>query len=347
MPAPMTPSSCRRQMWRVSRALALLVVPLGLVLIAGCSGDRVADGGGSSVVGPDVGRPDRDASAADESAAGEGSVPEGAPSGGDVPENVPPAGATLTEQIVRTGDITVDVDDITSAASRVTALVSAGGGNVGSDQRYGDASDGSADLVVRVPPDSFDDLLETISDLGEELSRSVAAQDVSTTVADVDARVRSLQTSVDRLLALAAQAVSVTDLITIESELAARQSELESLQAQQRALADQVSLATLSIRLTASSEPETEETGFLVGLGQGWNTLLDAGRGLISFVGRALPWVVLIAVLAVPLWLLVRRRRSPVLPAPAPGEGPAPSPADATTQTVSAPAASGPARPPE
>lgn len=349
MPAPETGRPvihpARRRMIAV-----LFAMPLTLVTLVGCSGDRIADGGGSSAVAPDFGESaDRDAAVGDESVAGGGGGLETAPSGGDAPENAPPGGATLTEQIVRTGDVSVDVDDITSAANRVTAVVSAAGGNLGSDQRYGDAADGSADLVVRIPPDSFDDLLETISDLGEELSRSVAAEDVSTVVADVDARVESLQNSVDRLLALAAQAVSVSDLITIEAELSARQSELESLQAQQRALADQVSLATLSVRLTASSEPESGDTGFLASLAEGWNALLDTGRGFISVVGLLLPWLVLLAVIAAPVWLLLRHRRSSATPAmatagmPTPGAG-TPESAGAS---VSAPEASEPARPPE
>lgn len=288
------------------RVAMVLALPLGLVLVAGCSSDRITDGGGSGVAAPDLGQP-AEGGARDES--GAGGIPDGAPSEGDVPGQAPAGGTTLTEQIVRTGDLSVDVADITSAASRITSLVTAAGGSVGSDQRFGNATDGTANLVVRVPPDAFDNLLEATSDLGEELSRSVSAEDVSTVVADIDARVRSLQNSVDRLLALAAQAVSVSDLITVEAELSARQAELESLQAQQRALEDQVSLATLSIHLAASSEPDSQKTGFLAGLADGWNALLDAGRGVISIAGRVLPWLGVFLVIAVPVWLILRRRR--------------------------------------
>lgn len=288
------------------RTAMLLALPLGLALVTGCSGG-VADSGGTSAVAPVDQSGGGGVAGRDESATG--GIPDVAPSEGDAPGQVPVGGTTLDEKIVRTGDVSVDVDDITSAASRITSLVTAAGGSVGSDQRFGTATDGTADLVVRVPPDSFDSLLEAASDLGKELSRSVSAEDVSTVVADVDARVRSLQNSVDRLLALAAQAVSVSDLITVEAELSARQAELESLQAQQRALADQVSLATLSIRLSASSEPDTQATGFLAGLADGWNALLDAGRAVISTAGRLLPWIGVLLVIAVPLWLILRRRR--------------------------------------
>lgn len=313
--------------------LGLLALPLGLALLAGCSGGAPVGGSDSTGAKPETGQQaDRGTSDGDESVAG--GVPDSVPpeagggTGADELPEIAPADATLAEQIVRSGDVTVDVDDITSAANRITALVAAAGGSIGSEQRYGDPADGSADIVVRVPPDSFGGLLEAISELGEEQSRSIAALDVSTVVADVDARVASLQGSVDRLRSLAAQAISVSDLITIESELTARQSELESLQAQQRALADQVSLATLSVRLTASGDPEVGESGFLASLGDGWNALLGAGRGLLSIVGLLLPWLVVVALIAVPVLLVVGRRRPrAVAPAPAASPGPITEPA--------------------
>ncbi|MBA3367939.1 MAG: DUF4349 domain-containing protein [Geodermatophilaceae bacterium] len=296
---------------RLRTLLGLLGLVLTLVALTGCSGNGLEDSGTSGAVAPGFGESPQDMSAPDEAVEG---------GGGGLPENAPAGGAALTEQIVRTGDLAVDVDDITAAANRITAVVDAAGGSIGLDQRYGEAKDGSADLVLRVPPERFDDLLETVSDLGEELSRSVAAQDVSTAVADVDARVESLRNSVTRLLALGAQAVSVSDLITIEAELSTRQAELESLQAQQREFSDQISLATLSVSLTASSEPESDDTGFLASLADGWNGLLDSGRGLISLLGLLLPWLALLAVLALPLWFVVRRRRAASVPADAVSE---------------------------
>lgn len=314
---------------RLTRRLLLLVsLPIAVALLASCSADRAAtDAGSAGATAPGTGESaDGDDAALDESG-------ESGGSGADAAPEIAPVDATLTDQIVRTGDVSVDVDDVTSAANRVTALVVAAGGEVGSDQRFGDGEDASADLVVRVPPDRFDELLESIADLGEEVSRSVAAEDVSAVVADVDARVESLQGSVDRLRALAAQAVSVSDLITIESELTFRQSELESLQAQQRALADQVSLATLSVRLSTSEEAVSEDSGFLTSLAAGWNALLAAGQGLISVVGLLLPWLVLFGVIGLVLLLVLRRRRRV--------EGLAPANA-----AVSSPEASEPARPP-
>ncbi len=59
---------------------------------------------------------------------------------------------------------------------------------------------------------------------------------------------RARATAIVRLRTLYAGASKVADVITIESELATRESDLESLEAQQRALAAQTSMATVHAR---------------------------------------------------------------------------------------------------
>ena len=84
-----------------------------------------------------------------------------------------------------------------------------------------------------------------------------APQDVTGKVADVDSRVDSARESILRLRTLYADATKVSDVIAIEQELATRQAELESLEAQQRALSTQTSQATVRLSLTAAKVAAT------------------------------------------------------------------------------------------
>ena len=70
-------------------------------------------------------------------------------------------------------------------------------------------------------------------------------------VVDVNSRVDSMTASVARVRALLAQATSIADVISIESELSVREANLESLQQQQAALGGQVALSTISLSITA------------------------------------------------------------------------------------------------
>ena len=82
--------------------------------------------------------------------------------------------------------------------------------------------------------------------------------------------------ALERLLALQDAAATVEDLIDLETAISDRQGQLESLEAQQRYLADQVDLSTL--RLTLGSDataPVDEPDTFLTGLIAGWEAVRD------------------------------------------------------------------------
>ncbi|MBA3419425.1 MAG: DUF4349 domain-containing protein [Geodermatophilaceae bacterium] len=270
---------------------------VGLAL-TGCSGGGDSqttaggDGGGEAAIGG-------------EDNSGGGGGDEG------IGNQLPFGPAALEREVITTAEITVRSSDVSRDAERASQLVTTAGGQISGDVRGGVAERQTADLVLRVPPADVDDVLAGLADLGEELSRSVRSEDVTTVVADVDSRVASLQASLDRLRGLIADASDITDLVTLERELAGRETELESLQAQQRALNDQVALATVTLHLLAeqAEEPGDEPAGFLSGLAGGWDAFVTVGVTLLTLLGAALPFLATAAVLA-GVALFIRRRRT-------------------------------------
>lgn len=280
-----------------ARFLIILAMAVGLAL-TGCSGGGDSqttaggDGGGEAAIG------------GEDNSGG---------SGGDegIGNQLPFGPAALEREVITTAEITVRSSDVSRDAERASQLVTTAGGQISGDVRGGVAERQTADLVLRVPPADVDDVLAGLADLGEELSRSVRSEDVTTVVADVDSRVASLQASLDRLRGLIADASDITDLVTLERELAGRETELESLQAQQRALNDQVALATVTLHLLAeqAEEPGDEPAGFLSGLAGGWDAFVTVGVTLLTLLGAALPFLATAAVLA-GVALFIRRRRT-------------------------------------
>jgi hypothetical protein len=148
-------------------------------------------------------------------------------------------------------------------------------------------------------------------------------------VADVDSRLASASASITELRGMIDKAASMNDLISLEQALATRESDLESLEAQQRALADQVAYATVTVgyfvpsgTVVAAAAPHRNP--FAAGLIDSWHALIALGRALLAVAGWLLPFAVLVALLWWPVRRLVRtwRRRRPALPVPArPTEG--------------------------
>ncbi len=115
---------------------------------------------------------------------------------------------------------------------------------------------------------------------------------------------------------LLSRATKLGEVIAIESDLARRQADLDSLKSQQKWLQDQTTLSTITLSLTRTTTrtaPATKAHGFLAGLDDGWHALGGVTVGLLTLVGVLLPFLVLVVLLGVPVWLLLRRRRTPVV----------------------------------
>lgn len=214
--------------------------------------------------------------------------------------------------VITTGYLYVTVDAPLESAAEATTITEAAGGRVDARQEFapsrGDA--GGAQLTLRIPADRLTATLDRLRELGEVEELQLSASDVTREVQDVDARVTALRSSITRLLALQDAAATVEDLISLETAISNRQAELESLEAQQRYLSDQVSLSTITLVLGSRDvAPVTEPDTFVTGLVTGWEALVAFGSGLLVLLGVLLPWLVLLGLLGLVVLLIVRRAR--------------------------------------
>lgn len=222
-------------------------------------------------------------------------------------------GSVIGPQVITTAWLTLRVDTVDSGIAEVSALVDGAGGTI--QQQDLTTADGAqtATMVVRVPAAGLDAFLAQVQDLGTVENASRQATDVTQQRIDLDARITALTASVSRLRELLDQAASVADLVAVETELANRQAELEGLTAQRDYLADQVALSTVTITLLPTVRAGgAQAPGFLAGLQNGI-AALGASIGIaITALGFLLPFLLILAVIAIPVaWVLIRRARRP------------------------------------
>ena len=312
-----TPSSTGiRTRWLGATCAALLTaLAMGLT---GCSGG--ADGGNDTAGasgGEAASEVEEGAPPASDDAGGDGSADGGRRNSARV---LPADG----RDIVYTGSVSVRVRDVAAAARRVETITLAAGGLVFSEdtsQLPGGRGLGQADLTLRVPPATFRSTLDRVGALGRELGRTRSARDVTTELADTDSRVRSQERSVARVRSLLAEAETIGEVVQIESELARREADLESLQAQLARLKDVTDLATVEVTLLARHAPapepdDDEDYGFLVGLRGGLAALVGILVVGLTVLGALLPFALVAGLIGLPTYLLVRRTRR-AAPSPA------------------------------
>jgi hypothetical protein len=231
----------------------------------------------------------------------------------------------VQRQLVRTAQLTVEVGDAATAVRQVRTAA-AGAGGIVTEEQSGDAGSW---LVLRVPTDALDRLIDEVTGYGRVVSRSSQVLDATEEVVDLDARVATQTASVARVRGLLAEARSIGEVVAVESELARREAELDSLTRRLAALRDQVAMSTLTVDLRAPGivpPPDARpEPGFLDGLAAGWEGLRVIGSVAAAVVGFALPFLPVLAVLAGLVLLgrrIIRTRRTPAAAAAGARSGP-------------------------
>jgi hypothetical protein len=273
-------------------------VLLAGLLVAGCS------------AGPSEDAPDKAASGVGRAAV-PGKAPAQAAEGATAKDS--PDLSVDQRSIIYRGSMSVRVRNVTATASQITGIAQTSGGFIGSDNRDRAAGNDTAMMELRVPADKFAAVVDQLSKLGTEESRQISTEDVTEQTVDLDARLAVQQARVDSGRKLLASAKSLNDLVMLEKEVATRESDLASLQAKKRHLADLVALSTISVTLVSEQapppKPKEEKHGFLGGLAAGWHALLASLKVVLTVLGAVLPWALVIGLPAWAVYLLLRRVR--------------------------------------
>ncbi|MDR1823748.1 MAG: DUF4349 domain-containing protein [Bifidobacteriaceae bacterium] len=294
-----------RRLTRVGMGLAVGVVALGLVACSASSNKGDTSSGGAPA--PDYG----DSAAYDS----ESAYDAGGYDTSGTADGVAAQAVVNEAEIIKTGTLYLIADDPAAVFEQAKAVVAAAGGKTDNASVYSvnDQLQTRAEATLRVPVDQFARVENQLKELAEVQSWSETAEDVTTQVLDLQARIESLETSIDRLEELMGESAGLDDLLELESTITTRQGELDSLKAQRTYLADKVGLSTinLTIRPVAVDTPKPTRTGFVGGLERGWNGLLGFLTDLSRVAGTLLPWLPLIAVVVLAPCLVARglRRR--------------------------------------
>ncbi|MFE1441194.1 DUF4349 domain-containing protein [Streptomyces sp. NPDC058739] len=304
---------------RSAQVLAGVLLAAALAL-TGCSG--ASDSGGSS---SDAAK----AQAQPEQAAGQGPANADAASG----RTAPPAPVPVND-IIRTASLTVQVKDVPKALEEARTVAEGAGGYVGRESTTRDSEGRERTRVVlRVPVEAYDEVLDDLEGSGKLLERTARAEDVTDQVVDVESRIRTQRASVARIRELMDRATRLTDVVQLEGELSARQSDLEALLARQVSLKDRTSLATITVSLSETPVErvaEDDDPGFVDALSGGWDAFLTTLRWIALVLGAVLPFAAALGLLGL-LWLRVVRPRLARTAEPAPTAGaPGPLPAFGT-----------------
>ena len=212
-------------------------------------------------------------------------------------------------QIIKTGQISIEVPDVAVAASEVRTMATALGGYIGGSQAG--TLDERATLTLRIPADRFEDALARLREIdGTLLSETTNEEDVTAVAVDLEARLDNLRASETQYRALLERATDIEDVLAVQTRLDGVRGEIEQYQAQLNSLTRQTDMATLTVALVPEPSPITTTS-------EEWNpgrtvdealaSLLTIGQGLFNgAIWFVIVWLPILLVLSVIALIVLR-----------------------------------------
>lgn len=106
-------------------------------------------------------------------------------------------------------------------------------------------------ITIRVPAGAFDNALETVAKVGDELHRNVQVQDVTAEFRDLQIRLKNLQAVRVRLAALLDRAKTVEEALRVERELERVAGNIESIKGKLKLFSELVAFSTITVNFQA------------------------------------------------------------------------------------------------
>ena len=221
-----------------------------------------------------------------------------------VPEPVEGPQEDFERKLIRTGNVSLEVQTISDAEDKIAAWAASLGGYVtnANTWQYG------AGFTVRIPSERFDQAMSQVGDFGRITNRSVNSQDVSDNYYDMKSRLETKYILRDKLQSYLSEAKDIKDLLEIERQLNEVIEDIESTESRFKRLSGQIDYSTIYINM--SFEHGKDESGIILpDVKNSWNEIVSNIIGFFWGLVKVLFYIVIfgipvIAIVAFFYWLL-------------------------------------------
>ena len=152
--------------------------------------------------------------------------------------------------IVRTGNMSLVVEDIPIALDKIATLADDFGGYVVSSKRWGEGERLAGSITIRVPAGHFDDAIRELRGLAVEVSsESTSSKDVTEEYVDLSAKLHNLEATEEQLLKIMEKAEKVEDILAVQRELSNIRGEIEQTKGRMQYLEQTSATSLIEVHL--------------------------------------------------------------------------------------------------
>ena len=227
-----------------------------------------------------------------------------------------PSSTDLARKIIYTAEVSMVVEKLNPAQQKLMELVRKSGGYIAEtniDGASGTPRNGR--WKVRVPVAGYQNFLDAVSRIGEVQTLTTGSSDVSEEYYDIEARLRNKRVEEKRLIDhLNRSTGKLSEILQVEKEISRVRGEIEQMQGRMRVLQNLTSLTTVTVNIQEVKDyvpptPPTFGTEIARSFSGSFEGLINFGKGLVLLAVALLPWAVAGAIVTLPLWIALYRRR--------------------------------------
>jgi hypothetical protein len=213
--------------------------------------------------------------------------------------------------IVRTGDMSLVVEDVVDVRDKIAQLATRLGGWVVGSSIYGEEEELTGWISIRVPDETFDQAFAELRGLAVRVtSESTRSEDITEEYVDLQSRLKNAEATESQYLALLEKAVEVEDALRVYEALTQIRYEIEQIKGRMQYLERTSAMSLISVNL----EPVATAKPLVSPRWSAREAFKSAVRGLTAF-GQGLATAAIGAAIFSPIWgtilgvILWRRRR--------------------------------------
>ncbi|KQS92195.1 DUF4349 domain-containing protein [Chryseobacterium sp. Leaf394] len=211
---------------------------------------------------------------------------------------------SIVKKIIKNGEMTVQVGDITKSQSKIQSIVKNNQAYIQKETfRNSDTRD-EMEFTIRVPHQQFESLINSFSDgFGTVTAKNIYSDDVTEEYVDISIKLENKKIYLEKYRDMLKSAKSTSDMLEIQENIRNLEDEIDVSEGRLKFIDDRVKYSTLN--LTLFKEKVRSSTTSKVGFGsrfadsltEGWNGFVAFLLGLISLW----PFFILIPVVIV-IW---------------------------------------------
>jgi hypothetical protein len=228
----------------------------------------------------------------------------------------PPEAGKQPRKLVYHADVDLVVEEMTAAELELAKLLKDHDGVIANAETVSRAGAPRTGLRrLRIPVAKFDDFLKALGQLGELRRSKLDVQDVTRSFSELEEQLRDLTAEATGLRELLKKpADKLADTLAVREHLSKVTRELATLKGRLERMRAQAEYSTVTLRLLERSGNASGSTSLGTSASRAfsdsWDALLGCGRAAVLFCVMLVPWLPVLVVAAVPLWIWRRRRRA-------------------------------------